>query len=118
MLPKNSVQTYPKTRRIDYSPHVLLKVFNSAVAWRQQIGAGNMASWIEIERVRKDPNLFKPLAGHLLADLDYAQVRSDTATDFLESVSRYRSDEISIRQGDFLLELRDEAKVYLKLATV
>src|ERR1700738_1317321 len=32
-------QDPPKTRRIDYSPHVLLRLFNS-VAWRQQIGAG------------------------------------------------------------------------------
>jgi hypothetical protein len=74
-----------------------------------------MASWIEIERVRKDPKVFKPLAGHLLADADHARVRSDTATDFLENVSRYRSDEITTRQGEFLLELRDEAKVYFKI---
>jgi hypothetical protein len=74
-----------------------------------------MASWIEIERVRKDPNAFKLLAKHLLADVDYAQVRSDSATDFLENVSRYRSDEITTRQGEFLLELRDEAKTYFKI---
>jgi hypothetical protein len=74
-----------------------------------------MASWIEIERVRKDPRVFKPLAGHLLSDTDYARVRSDSATDFLENVSHYRSDELTTRQGEFLLELRDEAKVYFKI---
>jgi hypothetical protein len=74
-----------------------------------------MGSWIEIERVRKDPKAFKLLAGHLLADANYARVRSDTATDFLENISRYRSDEITTRQGEFLLELRDEAKVYFKI---
>jgi len=74
-----------------------------------------MASWIEIERVRKDPKAFKPLAKHLLADTDYAQARSDSATDFLENVSRYRSDELTTRQGEFLLELRDEARAYFKI---
>ncbi len=74
-----------------------------------------MASWIEIERVRKDPKAFKLLAGHLLADADYGRIRSDTATDFLENISCYRSDEITTRQGEFLLELRDEAKVYFKI---
>ena len=74
-----------------------------------------MASWIEIDRVRKDPKVFKPLAKHLLADTDYAQARSECATDFLENISRYRSDELTTRQGEVLLELRDEAKVYFKI---
>jgi len=74
-----------------------------------------MASWIEIDRVRKDPKVFKPLASHLLADADYAKTRSDFATDFLETISRYKSDELTTRQGEILLELRDEAKVYFKI---
>jgi hypothetical protein len=74
-----------------------------------------MGSWIEIERVRKNPEAFRLLARHLLADPDHARVRSDAATDFLENISRYRSDELTARQGEFLLELRDEAKSYFKI---
>jgi len=74
-----------------------------------------MASWIEINRVRKDSRVFKPLAGHLLANTDHARERSDSATDFLENVSHYRSDELTTRQGEFLLELRDEARVFFKI---
>lgn len=74
-----------------------------------------MASWIEIDRVRKDPKVFKPLAKHLLVDADYAKTRSEFATDFLENISRYRSDELSTRQSEILLELRDEARIYFKV---
>ena len=38
------------------------------VASRQFNGARDMASWIDIDRVRKDPALFKPLAKRLLND--------------------------------------------------
>jgi hypothetical protein len=75
----------------------------------------HMASWIEIDRVRKDPKVFKPLAEHLLADADYAKARSEFATDFLENISRYDSDELTTRQGEILLELRDEAKSYFRI---
>ena len=75
-----------------------------------------MASWIEIERVRKDPKVFKPLAGHLLADADYAQTRSEFATEFLENVSCSETDELTARQGEILLELRNEARVFFRIA--
>lgn len=74
-----------------------------------------MASWIEIDRVRKDPRLFKPLAAHLLADADYARERSEFATEFLESISRSETEELSTRQGEILLELRDESRRYFKV---
>jgi hypothetical protein len=74
-----------------------------------------MASWIEIERVRKDPKAFKLLAKHLLGDTGYAHTRSDSATDFLENISHYRSDELTTRQSEFLLELRDEARTYSRI---
>jgi hypothetical protein len=74
-----------------------------------------MASWTEIERIRKDPKAFKPLAKHLLADTRYARIRSDSATDFLENVSDYGRDELTIRQSEFLLELRDEAGIYFRI---
>ena len=41
-----------------------------------------MASWIEIDRVRKDPAAFKPLAKRLLKDPSFE--RSEFADDFLE----------------------------------
>ena len=71
-----------------------------------------MASWIEIDRVRKDPKVFKPLAGHLLADADYARERSEFATEFLESISRSENQELTTRQGEILLELRSEGQRY------
>ena len=71
-----------------------------------------MASWIEIERVRKDPRAFKPLTGHLLADADYASERSEFATEFLENISRPETEELTARQGEILLELRDEGRRY------
>jgi hypothetical protein len=74
-----------------------------------------MGTWIEIERIRKDPEAFKLLARHLLADPDSVRLRSDDATDFLENISRYRSDELTTRQAEFLLELRDEARRYFKI---
>lgn len=74
-----------------------------------------MASWKEIDRIRKDPKAFKPLAGHLLADAAYARTRSDFATDFLENISSYEREEITTRQSEKLLELRDEAKIYFKI---
>jgi hypothetical protein len=74
-----------------------------------------MASWIEIDRVRKDPKVFKPLAGHLLADADYARERSEFATGFLESISKSEMDELTTRQGEILLELRNEGQRYFRI---
>lgn len=74
-----------------------------------------MASWIEIDRVRKDPRVFKPLAGHLLADADYASERSEFATEFLASISRSEAEELTTRQGEILLELRNEGQRYFRI---
>jgi hypothetical protein len=46
-----------------------------------------MATWIEIDRVRKDPVAFKSLAKRLLADPQYE--RSEFADGFLEDISNY-----------------------------
>jgi len=73
-----------------------------------------MASWIEIDRVRKDPKAFKLLASHLLADADYARERSEFATDFLENISQSEMEELTTRQGEILLELRDEGRRYFQ----
>ena len=74
-----------------------------------------MASWIEIDRVRKDPKVFKPLAGHLLADAEYARERSEFATEFLESISRSQADELTTRQAEILLELRNEGQRHFRI---
>ena len=67
-----------------------------------------MASWIEIDRVRKDPAAFKPLAKRLLNDPSFE--RSEFADDFLESIINWKRGELTTRQGEILLELRDEAE--------
>jgi hypothetical protein len=74
-----------------------------------------VASWIEIDRVRKDPTAFKLLAGQLLADTEYARERSEFATDFLEDISQSEREELTTRQGEILLELRDEGRRYFKI---
>jgi hypothetical protein len=80
------------------------------VASRQFNGARDMASWIEIDRVRKDPAAFKPLAKRLLKDPSFE--RSGFADDFLESIINWKRDELTTRQGEILLELRDEAEIH------
>ncbi|MFZ2138371.1 MAG: hypothetical protein WAV78_15815, partial [Xanthobacteraceae bacterium] len=67
-----------------------------------------MASWIEIDRVRKDPAAFKPLAKRLLKDPSFE--RSEFADDFLENIINWKRDELTTRQGEILLELRDKAE--------
>jgi len=69
-----------------------------------------MASWIEIDRVRKDPAAFRSLAKRLLNDANFE--RSDFADGFLENIAHWKRDEISTRQSEILLELRDEAEVH------
>jgi hypothetical protein len=74
-----------------------------------------MASWIEIDRIRKDAKAFKLLAGHLLTDPDYAGERSEFATDFLENIARSEREELTPRQGEILLELRNEGRRYVRI---
>jgi hypothetical protein len=68
-----------------------------------------MASWREIERVRKDPAAVRATAATLLKPL-----RTDLTeweADFLESMARHRADELTTRQAEKLLEIRDGAQV-------
>ena len=69
-----------------------------------------MASWAEIDRIRKDPGAFKKLAAQLLNDPTYE--RSDFADGFLENVLHWERDELSTRQGEVLVGLRDEAETH------
>ena len=69
-----------------------------------------MASWPEIDRVRKDPGTFKPLARRLLNDPAFE--RSEFADGFLRNVMSWKREELTTRQGEILLELRDEAEIH------
>jgi hypothetical protein len=72
-----------------------------------------MASWIEIERVRKNPKTFKPLAAHLLKmpDGDWWEY----AERFLRDVSAYQHPELNTRQAEYLLKLRDDKAKHFKV---
>ncbi|HEY1362500.1 MAG TPA: hypothetical protein VGF60_09665 [Xanthobacteraceae bacterium] len=69
-----------------------------------------MASWLEIDRVRKNPGTFKPLARRLLNDPGFE--RSEFADGFLRNVMSWTREELTTRQGEILLELRDEAEIH------
>jgi hypothetical protein len=73
-------------------------------------GAARMASWQELERVRKSPTTFKPLAGRLMKDPDCGS--SEFVDGFLENIANWKRDEISLRQCEILLELRDGAEIH------
>jgi hypothetical protein len=69
-----------------------------------------MASWREIERVRKDPQAVRTMAKSLLKlpRIDF----TDWEIDFLESMARYYgADELTARQGEKLVQIRDDAEV-------
>jgi hypothetical protein len=72
-----------------------------------------MASWNEIERVRKNPKTFKPLAAHLLnlPDGNWWEY----AERFLRDVSSYPHPELNTRQAEFLLKLRDDKATHFKI---
>ena len=70
-----------------------------------------MASWIEIDRIRKDPEAIRSLAKRLLKLPDHDW--TEWEVDFLEDRSRQK-DEINTRQAEKLLELRDEAEYLSK----
>jgi hypothetical protein len=69
-----------------------------------------MASWIELERVRKDPVAFRSLANRLKND-PYCE-DSEFADGFLENIANWKRDEITLRQAEVLLELRDSAEIH------
>jgi hypothetical protein len=71
-----------------------------------------MASWREIDRVRKDPAAVRTTAKALLAfrrrDVDF----TDWEVDFLQSmVCREGVDELTTRQSEKLLQIRDDAEL-------
>jgi hypothetical protein len=69
-----------------------------------------MASWTELERVRKDPVTFRHIAKRLLDDPNCED--SEFADGFLENIASWQRDEITLRQAEVLLELRDSAEIH------
>ena len=72
-----------------------------------------MASWIEIDRIRKDPAGFKSLARALLINSTFE--KTEWEQDFLkDKVEGKKRPEFTTRQGETLLDLRDKATHYSK----
>jgi hypothetical protein len=65
-------------------------------------------SYREIDRVRKDAPAVRALAKRLLAapDADW----TDWEIDFLEDMARHAGRDLTTRQGEKLIELRDDAE--------
>jgi hypothetical protein len=70
-----------------------------------------MASWIEIDRIRKDPVAIRSLAKRLLKLPEHEW--SEWEIEFLHDRARQK-DEINTRQAEKLLELRDDAEYHSK----
>ena len=72
-----------------------------------------MASWIEIDRIRKDPAGFKSLARALLINSTFE--KTEWEQDFLkDKVEGKKRPEFTTRQGETLLDLRDKAAHHTK----
>lgn len=68
-----------------------------------------MATWLEIDRVRKDPRGFRAIALRLLKTPDHAMTGWEV--DFLEDISQDRGkEEYTTRQSEKLLQIRDDAE--------
>jgi hypothetical protein len=91
-----------------YKRFVLLTAFPPVlVAWRRSLGSQYMASWREIDRVRKDPQRAADIAKRLLS-LPASEL-SDWELDFLRSIRRLGNvEEFTTRQAEKLLQIRDD----------
>ena len=68
-----------------------------------------MASWREIDRIRKDPTAMRALAAHLLK-LPNAEL-TEWEIKFLESISADRTgEEFTTRQAEKLMQIRDDSE--------
>jgi hypothetical protein len=73
------------------------------------LDGADMASWREIDRIRKDPAAMRALAAHLMrlpnADLTKWEIK------FLDSISGDRTGgEFTTRQSEKLLQIRDDSE--------
>jgi hypothetical protein len=72
-----------------------------------------MASWQEIDRIRKDPKRFRALAERLLA---FIQELTDWERDFLSSImAQGDKEEFTTRQSEKLLQIRDDYETVMEL---
>lgn len=72
-----------------------------------------MASWKEIDRVRKDPKAFRALAKGLRAHISEL---TDWEKDFLSSVnSQSDKEEFTTRQSEKLLQIRDDYESVIEI---
>jgi hypothetical protein len=72
-----------------------------------------VASWIEIDRIRKDPAGFKSLAKVLLDNPTFE--KTEWEQDFLkDKVEGKKRQEFTTRQGETLLDLRGKATLHAK----
>jgi len=69
-----------------------------------------VASWNEIERVRRNPEAFRPLAQALLTDP--ACEVSRFADGFLAGIATRNRGALSLRECEVLLDLRDHAEIH------
>jgi ATP-dependent exoDNAse (exonuclease V) alpha subunit len=69
-----------------------------------------MAACAELERVRRDPVTVRRLAKRLIGD-PYCE-DSEFADGFLENIANWKRDEITLRQAEVLLDLRDSAEIH------
>jgi hypothetical protein len=66
-----------------------------------------MASWKEIDRIRKEPKAFRALAKGLRAQ--FSDDLTDWERDFLEAIAgRDGKEEFTTRQSEKLLQIRDD----------
>lgn len=72
-----------------------------------------LASWRDIERIRKDPKAFRALAKRLRAHGDQL---TDWEKDYLISIeNQTERDEFTSRQSEKLLQIRDDYEIVTKL---
>jgi hypothetical protein len=72
-----------------------------------------VASWSEIERIRKDPKGFRALAKRLRTHGDEL---TDWERDFLTSIQNQRDkDEFTNRQSEKLMQIRNDYEIVTKL---
>jgi hypothetical protein len=100
-----------------YKRFVLLTAFPPVlVAWRRSLGSQHMASWREIDRVRKDPQRAADIAKRLLS-LPASEL-SDWELDFLRSIRRLGNvEEFTTRQAEKLLQIRDDIQEVTEVLT-
>src|SRR5262249_30105861 len=106
-LPLRCLAAHPSNQLFTRFPNLFTEVIQSS---RRHVWKQKMQDYGEIDRVRKDVVAIRSLAKRLL-DLPHADW-NDWELDFLQHMVRRRSEPITTRQGEKLLELRGDAEYY------